>query len=263
MKHILAAMLLCFLASPASAREMTPHDFAYGVPLATTGRDALCEFPLPAHVYRYVTRGDLGDICVFNGRGEVVPFSLHQVSQPHPAPPEFRSLPLFPLAEVTGKKGDGVTLQVRRSPEGSLIRIETADGKTAGSAISSCLLDAASLKRPVASHELEWEPRPEGTVGRIRVEGSGDELFTRFADQSGGRYQAEVAVTGTPIMLGGESALRRSLVPADPKTALLWSVLLLGVALLAWMAFRLHGQMKKKVDGKDNDVSDAGEGKQS
>jgi len=472
MKRVLTAMLLFSLVSPASAREMEPHDFAYGVPLATTGRDALCEFPLPAQVYRDVTRRDLGDICVFNGRGEVVPFSLDQVSQPHPAPPEFRNLPLFPLAEVTGKKEDGVTLQVRRSPEGSLIRIETADGETAGRDIPSYLLDASSLKRPVASLELEWEPRPEGTVGRIRVEGSddlenwsvlvpeapviglrygdhtlerravemggagrkyyrlsssgagemprlsavkarlalpdlehprqwskvsasprtgeaggylfelpghmpvdrvrirlpqentlvsvtffsraterdtwkadgsalayrlrirgeevtgpdivlnpstdryrlmrversggglgsgtpviefgwvpgrllfvargagpfllayasarhgqcarsGDDLFTRFADQRGGHYQAEVAVTGTPIMLGGKAALRRPLVPADPKTAILWSVLLLGVAVLAWMAFRLHGQLGKKGEGKDNDASDAGEGKQS
>jgi hypothetical protein len=92
---------------------------------------------------------------------------------------------------------------------------------------------------------------------------SGDELFTRFADQRGERYQAEVAIAGAPIMLGGKAALRRSLVPADPKTAILWTVLLLGVAVLAWMAFRLNRQMKAQGNGKDNDASDAVEGKQS
>jgi hypothetical protein len=472
MKRVIIAIFLFFLVSPASALEMKPDDFSYGVPLKTTGMDALCELPLPAEVYRDVTRGDLGDLCVFNGRGEVVPYALYRVTQPHQAPVELRNLPLFPIAGGAGLKSDGMSLQVRRSPGGSIIRVETADRTAKGKDISSYLLDASSIRRPVAALELEWEPRPEGLVGRIRVEGSddleswsvlvpdaavmdlrygdhalerrtieiagagmnyyrlsssgagemprlsavkariapegrehprqwsriaasprkdeagdylfelpghmpvdrirvrlpqentlvtvsffsraterdpwkadgsalayrlrirgeevtgpdivlnpstdryrlmrvdrsggglgsgtpviefgwvpgrllfvargagpfllayasarhgqcarsGDDLFRRFAAQRGGRYRTEVAVAGPPIILGGKAALRRPLVPADPETAILWAVLLLGVALLAWMAFRLHGQMEKKGDEKGNDASGSGGGKQT
>ena len=78
----------------------------------------------------------------------------------------------------------------------------------------------------------------------------GDDLFRRFTDQYEGKGLPGKVVPGRPYTLAGESALRRPLVPLDAKQAILWGVLLLGVALLGWMAVTLHRQMNFHDDTK-------------
>jgi hypothetical protein len=72
----------------------------------------------------------------------------------------------------------------------------------------------------------------------------GNALFRQFSDQQKESFVAEAAVPGPPVVLSGKTALRRPMIPYDAKTAVLWSLLLLGVGFLAWMALRLHQQMK-------------------
>ena len=64
------------LAYAAAAAAQSPHDFAFGIPLATEGDDAFYRVELPAAVYTGAVRSDLGDMRVFNGDGAVVPFAF-------------------------------------------------------------------------------------------------------------------------------------------------------------------------------------------
>jgi hypothetical protein len=173
MKTFLFSLIFCFLATSVIAREGTPGEFAYGIPLTITGRDALYEFSLPTEVYRAVTRSDLGDICIFNGLKEVVPFTLSRTAAPTAAT-ESLTLPFFPLTGNPERRTSGMSLQVRRDTKGSILRVDTVEDETASRRITSYLVDASAVKRPVAALELQWQPRPEGTVGRISVEGSND-----------------------------------------------------------------------------------------
>ncbi len=454
----IAAVLLLLLAGNAQARDSRPSDFAYGIPLQTGGMDALYEFSLPDDVYRQVTRGDQGDICVFNGQGEVVPFTLPRKSDPSRDTTETRKLNLFPVTGNRYEQSGAMSLLVKRGTGGSIISVETSDLGVKQPRTTAYLLDASSLDGPLSGLELEWEEQSEGTVTKLRVEGSnnledwapivpsavlirlrygehslerrviemggarmkyyrissntaadppkliaavarlnaqgteqprhwasvtakprqgqavdylftmnglmpvdrvriqlpqentliqatffsrtterdpwkpgpsallyrlrirgeeitspdivlpvstdryrlmrieqsggglgkglplvklgwiparvlfiargegpfqlaygsgspgdcsrgGSTLFQRFSDQQKDRYVAGVAIPGPPSLLGGKAALRKPLLPSDGKTAILWSLLLLGVGLLAWMAMQLYRQMNNTKGG--------------
>jgi hypothetical protein len=173
-KSLLFSLLLCFLTTSVSARDVIPRQFAYGIPLTITGMDALYEFPLPTEVYRAVTRSDLGDICMFNGQKEVVPFTLSRAAAPPPSAAESHTLPIFPLTGNPERQTAGMSLQVRRNAGGSIIRVDAVEDGTTSQKITAYLVDGSALKRPVAALALQWQPLPQGTVGRIRVEGSDD-----------------------------------------------------------------------------------------
>jgi hypothetical protein len=199
-KSLLLSLLLCLLATSVSARDVTPRQFAYGIPLAITGMDALYEFPLPTEVYRAVTRSDLADICMFNGQKEVVPFTLTRAAAPPPAAAESRTLPIFPLTGNPERQAAGMSLQVRRNAGGSIIRVDAVEDGTTSQRITAYLVDGSALKRPVAALALQWQPLPQGTVGRIRVEGSDDlENWTTLV----------AAATVLDIRYGEHSLVRR------------------------------------------------------
>jgi len=444
---------LLLISYNALARDSRPSDFAFGMSLQTGGSAALYQFTLPDNVYRTVTRSDLGDLCVFNSQGEVVPFTHSRLFAPSPVSPEFRKINLFPVPGYRLKETGSVSLLVKKGDGGSIVSVETATPGARQSRITAYLLDASALKVPLADLALEWEEQPEGMVARLRVEGSdnledwtllvpsavlinlrygnhrlerrviemsgakmkyyrlssagsaempklisavarltssgtemprhwasvsptprssrtgdylfttsglmpvdkirvrlpqentlvqatffsraterdpwkpgtstllyrlrikgdeltspdvvvpassdqyrlmridqsgggigkglplmelgwvpaqilflargtgpfqlaygsgrpencargGDTLFRQFSDQQQESFVAEAAVPGPPVVLAGKTALRRPLIPYDAKTAVLWSLLLLGVGFLAWMALRLHQQMK-------------------
>jgi hypothetical protein len=67
---------LCFGSSMVQALPLSPHDFAFGLPVTTTHEAAAYRFSLPLIVYQDTVREDLGDIRLFNAGGVAVPFSL-------------------------------------------------------------------------------------------------------------------------------------------------------------------------------------------
>jgi hypothetical protein len=64
-----------------------------------------------------------------------------------------------------------------------------------------------------------------------------------------GELRAKLAVPGEQTVLGGAGQLRERV---DHRKLLLWASLFLGVALLAWMAYRLSRQMTKTPSGSDS-----------
>ena len=60
-------------------------------------------------------------------------------------------------------------------------------------------------------------------------------------------YALPLAQSGVPVAGGGEASVfsALSLRDADGKRITLWAILILGVALLAWMAWRLTSQMNR------------------
>ncbi len=167
----IATLFLLLFAGNAMARDSRPVDFAYGIPLHTVGTEAMYQFTLPDVVYRSVTRSDLGDLCIFNRQGEVVPFTLSHISTP-PANHGARELTLFPVSGSRLQETGSVSLLVKKGDGGSLVSVQTAAPGTRSSRIAAYLLDAAALKVPLKDLTLDWEEQPEGTVTKLRVEGS-------------------------------------------------------------------------------------------
>jgi len=65
--------------SLAHAANLAPRDYAYGQPIVSPAAASVYSIILPLAIYQPTVRDDLGDLAIFNARGEVVPFFIRQV----------------------------------------------------------------------------------------------------------------------------------------------------------------------------------------
>lgn len=167
-----AAVALSWLvASVVSAAQLSAQDFAYARTIETPGKASAYRVALPADVYRKTVRTDLGDIRVFNARGEPVPYSLTRAPVESPLREPAKRLPLFPL------KGDPVTaLAGMRSTieAGKALHVQASNKKPSPQPILSYIADGRSLRVPVAAMQLEWPDDAGEFAGRLKVETGGD-----------------------------------------------------------------------------------------
>jgi len=161
----------CWAAPPGAA------DFAAGYYLQVDGKGAIYSVELPEDVYKTVTRNDLGDIRVFNGEGEVVPHTIRVSREEDVIRDEWQPLPYFPLyRETMGDAGD-LSMQVRRSSDGSILEVRSKNvGGTAQKQLDGYLLDIGSLQKPLAALALNWKRHGDGSLVHVAVESSGDLL---------------------------------------------------------------------------------------
>jgi hypothetical protein len=79
-RRLIGVVVFSGFASVGSATELSPASFAFGMPVVIPADAAAYRVSLPIGVYQGVAREDLGDIRVFNARGEVVPYALSRPS---------------------------------------------------------------------------------------------------------------------------------------------------------------------------------------
>lgn len=102
LRSYLTALAACAQAATlAHAGNPAPQDFANGYPVVALSEASAYRITLPLAIYQGTVHDDLGDLAVFNARGEVVPFFIRPLpAETQPAhPPEL--LPLFPLLGTT------------------------------------------------------------------------------------------------------------------------------------------------------------------
>jgi hypothetical protein len=173
--NVLIALVLAGAGSAIAAAER-PSDFAYGMSLAVSGDDALYEVTLPPAVYRGVVRADVSDLRVFNGAGEVVPHALRPRRIARVEPGETQTLTLFPLKGPAAAGIDGLSISVRRGPDGTSSVNVTSTGAAAvpGEAPTlGYLVDLTAFERALRALEFDWSAAPSFT-GKLRIEASDD-----------------------------------------------------------------------------------------
>lgn len=168
-------VLVLFIQSVAVGAAERPQDYAYGIPIHADTQEALQEIEIPAAVYRGVTRSDLGDIRVFNSKGEMVPHAF----RPRPAMRVENSatvsLPVFPFYAQVGSQAEDLKMQVNMRRDGTIVSIQSGQASTAPRRqLRGYLIDASALKQPITALQLDWQNPAEGFVGRVRVSGSDD-----------------------------------------------------------------------------------------
>lgn len=175
MKCLICSLFLLAYAGAGAAAER-PDDFAYGSRLETDGSAALYEITLPAAVYQGVARPDLGDVRVFNGAGEVVPYAWRPHKTASAETPAAVTLTLFPLKAQAGTPVDGLSINVRRSPGGTAsINVTASDARGgSGKRIIGYLVDLNELDHALRAIELDWQATPDGFAGKLRVDASDD-----------------------------------------------------------------------------------------
>jgi hypothetical protein len=172
---ILPLLMLLILPLTSALADNHPNmrDFARVMPLTLSGSGALYELTLPQEVYVWSSRHDLADVVVFNGQGEIVPFTLlapKAARMPQPG----RELPLFPLSGLARQQQGNIALHVRTDEHGSIINQNTAQGATTGGRVAGYIVDASALDQPVTGFDLVLTPGSKGYVGRLQVECSDD-----------------------------------------------------------------------------------------
>jgi hypothetical protein len=160
--------LLLLLAAPAMAASPVPKDFAWKSSLNFQPGGTLYELNVPASVYRGTSSPELADICIFNGKGEMVPFSVTT-----PPPPAVKKRILLPHFPVPGKPapGEKLAIRVERRSTGEIVTV--SQGR-ADAQVIAYLVDATAVTEQVQSLELEWRDLPEGVIAQVSVEASDD-----------------------------------------------------------------------------------------
>ncbi|MGH7344591.1 MAG: DUF3999 domain-containing protein [Candidatus Rokuibacteriota bacterium] len=171
MKSLLAALLLV----PALAAAEQPRDFAFGIPLQTSGGDALQQLALPRAAYEGVVHADLADLRVFNGVGEVVAHAVRPRTTTTKEKPRPLAVPLFPIRTdaVTGVAG--VELHLEQRGNRTVVDVRTRDGRPARDAkLVGYLADARALDAPLRAVALELPAVADQVFTRVTIEASDD-----------------------------------------------------------------------------------------
>lgn len=169
MKQIVAVIALA--ASPAFAEQ--PGDFAARAPIEIAAQDALQRIVLSNEVYRHA-RPDLGDVRIFNAKGDAVPMAFAGEAEPVREVPPGQSLPIFPVTAPVQPSGLPGGIRIREA-DGTIISI--ARGQAAppkGTRVSAWYVDATSMREPLRALEFDWEGRPGTQVIQVSVEASED-----------------------------------------------------------------------------------------
>jgi len=168
-------IFLLLLSQSSAFGAERPEDFAYGMPIHADAQDALYEIEIPAAVYRGVTRADLGDVRVFNGQGEVVPYGLRPQAAPSSDSGSAMSLPAFPISGGVTDRIEDLNVRIEKRADGTIVSVR-GQAKASGSKKRQhgYLLDATVLKQAIQALRFEWQSGADGFVGSVRVEGSDD-----------------------------------------------------------------------------------------
>lgn len=171
--RVVPALLL--LMPFACAAAESPGDFAYGLPLQTDGNEALYEVQIPASVYRGMTRRDLGDVRVFNGAGEPVPFALEPRPERRGEKPAPSRVKYFPLYGDQAADLQGLRLRVEKAGAGTVVSVTSGQATpTAKHRLLGYLIDASGLDQPYEMLELDWHQEESSFATNVKLESSED-----------------------------------------------------------------------------------------
>ncbi|WP_341312230.1 DUF3999 domain-containing protein [Paraburkholderia sp. IMGN_8] len=157
---------ISFMATPpvAAAADYFARRFA----LELDSGAAYYSIKLPAAAYAASRRGDLGDVRVFNGAGEPVPYSLDAPRDAARTPPTLRTVRWFPLP-VTAADSAGAPLGVTIAADGSL---RTTAAPPARAQHDTDLVDLGHVAGEAGA--LVVHLRNDNYQGRVTVESSND-----------------------------------------------------------------------------------------
>jgi Protein of unknown function (DUF3999) len=174
LKRALAAACALLTVASARAADVAPADFAYGMKVVTPGDAAGYRASLPLPVYQKVLRADLGDVRMFNGKGEVVPFTIERprssTTEAEPVAPS--SLPVFTLRGDPTVALDAV--KVTLAAGNTTINVQAPGTFPVTGPIRGYLVDGRSLDVAVSVMQVGWADEAPDFAGRLRVEASDD-----------------------------------------------------------------------------------------
>lgn len=178
MKHVLKwtgwslVMTLAWIAAPVIAGDnFAQRDFARHFKLELEDRASTAfSMTLPANVYAASQRSDLGDIRLFNGAGDSVPYALDTPRLVAHTPPKARSVAWFPLSSAPAGSS-GVPAGIAIAADGTL---RATAAPPSGAQHDVDLIDLGRIPRTAQVSALLVHLRDDNFQGRVTAEASDD-----------------------------------------------------------------------------------------
>jgi hypothetical protein len=172
--RVIAAMLFALVPSLADPQPLS--DFSMRQPIVADGSKAFFRVELPDAVYDGAARADVGDLRVFNGDGDAVPFAFLPPRAPLAAARERRQLALFPLTvDTTRPDASDLSISVRREGGSASVDIRSRDGTpVSGTRVVAYLIDAGADEKPLVALTAVLDGEANVNA-RLRVD-AGDDL---------------------------------------------------------------------------------------
>lgn len=162
---------LCIPTLACAAAELTPDDFAFGMPLQLQGDAAIYTLTVPKEVYQHSVRADLGDMRVFNSDDEWVTYSL-STPMAKATRSSLVSVPIFPLHGDPTRALDRVKITI--ASEQGAVNLQTAARGAAPAQIQAYVIDARKLAQALTALELRWADDAPEFSGQVDIESSDD-----------------------------------------------------------------------------------------
>ncbi|MET0534138.1 MAG: DUF3999 domain-containing protein [Steroidobacter sp.] len=161
-------------ASPILAAAPSKDDYANGISVAAPQSQPMIETVLPEEVYRTVTRGDLGDLRVFNAEGLPVPHAFCAASQVSEPKVTEQSLPVFVLRGREQDTTGGARVEVQTSA-GTRVGVNDSSGveNEAASRLIH-IIDAREVNQPLRAIRFDWSSTDGVSELKVRIEASED-----------------------------------------------------------------------------------------
>ena len=175
MKNLLLLMVLLMLP-PAAAATVELDDFAYGRPLSLTAKGAVYRLELPQDVYVAVTRGDLGDIRIFNSAGTAVPHVLRRPPKLNEELVVHNALPIFPLYRQDASSGsEGLSVRVEKGLDGAIIDVQSEEAKGGTKQeLVGYIIDASKHEFRIDELDIAWQSDKADNVATVSLASSHD-----------------------------------------------------------------------------------------
>lgn len=158
MKRLIAFALAALFATSTALAEppLRPENFANRGTINPGGAGPFYRIVLPLAVYEGLAHAGLGDLRVFNARGEAVPYAVLR-NEARAVSHETETLaPIFPLlAPKAAPRGIDTTVTVRQLEDGKLVSIREAEAKPEpGEIVIGAIIDASGMKGGIRSLRL-------------------------------------------------------------------------------------------------------------
>ncbi len=162
-------------AEPDKALEQ--NDFAWGITLEPGANSPFYQLPLPLAVYQGVSRADLGDLRLFNGKGHLLPHQLTLPPLSRPDEERLQAVKLFPLYGTRTADLQLLSMRFSRQTEAGQLTLEQRQLQRAqDEVLRGYLLQLweGETRPKIQSLKLQWPAQSQGFIHRLRLEQSDD-----------------------------------------------------------------------------------------
>lgn len=178
MNPFIVSLIIGLLCANAHAGEIQMQDFSEGYILQVKENSAIHSVELPQAIYETLIQEDLGDLCVFNGNGNPVPYFIKAVEKEERLIKKREVLPFFPLSLPQTQRdsaNENISVMVSRNSSGTIVKVSPFSADHLKSEIiNAYLIDLSNTIHQVSELEFSWHQNAQSTLINLTIEQSDD-----------------------------------------------------------------------------------------